>query len=110
MLGGRLNVGSSCACTEVDRRCVSFQGALAVPDEFHLATAQLRRQSSPMFGHGKSADLERAEGSTGGSSCVPRASLTADPRRCWLAGGGTRPGQRRFDLVAPTGFEPALPP
>src|SRR5215217_5008843 len=39
-----------------------------------------------MFGHAKSADLERAEGITSGSSCVPRASLTGDPRRCWLAG------------------------
>ncbi len=29
---------------------------------------------------------------------VHRASLTGDPRRCWLAGGGIRPSQRRFYL------------
>ena len=110
MLGGRLNVGSSCACTEVDRRCVSFQGAHAVPDEIQPRDSTTPPALEPMPGQGNSADLERAEGSTGESTCVPRASLTADPRRCWLSGAGTRPGQRWFDLVAPTGFEPALPP
>jgi hypothetical protein len=84
MLGGRRNVGSSCACTEVDRRRLSFQGAHASQRRSNLAIAQLRPALEPMFGQGKSADLERAEGSTGESTCVPRASLTADPRRCWL--------------------------
>ena len=96
----------------LDRRGVSLRVpmGLAIPDEVNLATAQVRPALEPMLGKRSLLIGSCAEGSTGGSSCVPRASLTVDPRRCWLACGGTRPGQRGFSLVAPTGFEPALPP
>jgi hypothetical protein len=83
---------------------------LAVPDEVQPRDSTSPPALEPMLGKRSRLIWSCAEGSTGGSSCVPRASLMVDPRRCWLAGGGTSPGQRRFSTVAPTGFEPALPP
>jgi hypothetical protein len=80
VLGGHRHIGEPLRpVMTLERRGASLQGALRSQARSNLATAQLRH---PRFGQAKSADLERAEGSTGGSPCVPRASLTVDPRRC----------------------------
>ena len=80
---------------QITEALLSAQKRLAVQDEVQardnppaLAAPSLDKQSRL---------ISSAAECTGGSSRVPRASLTGDPRRCWLACGGIRPGQRRFN-------------
>jgi hypothetical protein len=105
MLGARRTVDLSWPAAESRSSRSNVAGSPGQPGKDE---AELRQHSAHIGGRGwRVVPHWRRQRR---SSCVSRASLTVEPRRCSLTDSGIRPGQTHLDLVSPTGFEPALPP